>query len=170
MNKERYNNNNFFWSPTEDYRVTVWWIWFVFFNYQVSAQHVGRELMRWNNPMKELSSELSSPSDPISGHKSSQCWINVSQSNVCQNSCRFVKLVLSECWKCWISVKSPSKYNHDRSQTLKSDEAKWSKLTRITPVGSFLGGKTHEFEKIRRGHRLVCLYSSYGYDNPTAMR
>ena len=36
---------------------------------------------------------------------------------------------------------------HDRSQTLKSDEAKLSKPTRITPVGSFLGGNTHNYEK-----------------------
>ena len=27
----------FFWSPTEDYCVTVWWIWFVFVDYQVSV-------------------------------------------------------------------------------------------------------------------------------------
>ena len=27
----------FFWSPTEDYYVTVWWIWFVFVDYQVSV-------------------------------------------------------------------------------------------------------------------------------------
>ena len=52
---------------------------------------------------------------------------------------------------------------NQRSQTLKSDEAKWSNLTRITLVGSFLGGNTHEFEKMRRGDGLVCLYSSYGY-------
>ena len=52
---------------------------------------------------------------------------------------------------------------HYRSQTLKSDEAKWSKLTRITPVGSILGGNTHEFEKIRWGDGLVCLCSSYSY-------
>ena len=36
---------------------------------------------------------------------------------------------------------------NQRSQTLKSDQAKWSNLTRITLVGSFLGGNTHEFEK-----------------------
>ena len=55
---------------------------------------------------------------------------------------------------------------HDRSRTLKLDEAKWSKLTRITPVGSFWGGNTHDFEKIRWGDGLVCLYSSYGYGEP----
>ena len=37
------------------------------------------------------------------------------------------------------------------------------KLTRITPVGSFLGGNTNGYEKIRRGDGLVCLSSSYGY-------
>ena len=38
------------------------------------------------------------------------------------------------------NLKEPKKYQykeHDHSQTLKSDEAKWSKLTRITPLGSF---------------------------------
>ena len=52
---------------------------------------------------------------------------------------------------------------HDRCQTLKSDEAKWSKLTRITPVGSFLIGNTLDFEKIRWGDGLVCLSSNYSY-------
>ena len=47
----------FFWSPTEDYCVTVWWIWFVFVDYQVSVWRVWRGLMRWKwwkRPMKEL--------------------------------------------------------------------------------------------------------------------
>ena len=35
---------------------------------------------------------------------------------------------------------------HDRSQTLKSDKAKTSKLIRIIPVGSLSGGNTHDFE------------------------
>ena len=59
---------------------------------------------------------------------------------------------------------SAFRYIHDRSQTFKSDEAKWSKLTRITPVGSFWGENTYDFEKIRWGNGLVCLCSSYGYD------
>ena len=33
----RWKQVYFFWSPTEDYCVTVWWIWFVFVNYQVSV-------------------------------------------------------------------------------------------------------------------------------------
>ena len=47
----------FFWSPMEDYCVTVWWIWFVFVDYQVSVWRVWRGLMRWKRwkrPMKEL--------------------------------------------------------------------------------------------------------------------
>ena len=40
----------FFWSPTEDYCVTVWWIWFVFVDYQVSVWRVGRDLMRRKCP------------------------------------------------------------------------------------------------------------------------
>ena len=47
----------FFWSPTEDYCVTVRWIWFVFVDYQVSVWRVWRGLMRWKQwkrPMKEL--------------------------------------------------------------------------------------------------------------------
>ena len=55
----------------EDYCVTVGWIWFVFVDYQVSVWRVGRDLMGWKRPMKELSAELSSPSDAISGRKSS---------------------------------------------------------------------------------------------------
>ena len=38
----------FFWSPTEDYCVTVWWIWFVFVDYQVSVWRVGA----WSNEAK----------------------------------------------------------------------------------------------------------------------
>ena len=56
------------------------------------------------------------------------------------------------------------------SQTSKSDEAKWSKLTRIAPVGSFFGGNTHDLEKIRWGNRLVCLCSSYGYASDICRR
>ena len=55
----------FFWSPTEDYRATVRWIWFVFVDYQVSVWRVRCDLMRWKCPMKELSAELSSPSDAL---------------------------------------------------------------------------------------------------------
>ena len=40
----------FFSSPTEDYCVTVWWIWFVFVDYQVSVWCVGRDLMRRKCP------------------------------------------------------------------------------------------------------------------------
>ena len=34
--------------------VTVWWIWFVFVDYQVTVWRVWRGLMRWKRPMKEL--------------------------------------------------------------------------------------------------------------------
>ena len=40
----------FFWSPTEDYCVTVWWNWFVFVDYQVSVWSVGSDLMRRKCP------------------------------------------------------------------------------------------------------------------------
>ena len=52
---------------------------------------------------------------------------------------------------------------HHRSQTLKSDEAKWPKMIKMTPTSSFLRGYTHDLDKNRRGDRLVCLSSSYGY-------
>ena len=54
---------------------------------------------------------------------------------------------------------------HDCSQTLKSDEVKWSKLTRITAVGSFWGGgSTHDLRKSDEAmaYHFVCLSSSYG--------
>ena len=47
----------FFWSPTEDYCVTVWWIWFVFVDYRISVWRVWRDLLRWKRwkrPMNEL--------------------------------------------------------------------------------------------------------------------
>ena len=72
------------------------------------------------------------------------------KTNDCINVCNWVQYKYHAILRC----------NHDRSQTLKSDEAKWSNLTRITLVGSFFRGKTHDFEKIRRGDGLVCLYSS----------
>ena len=53
---------------------------------------------------------------------------------------------------------------HDRSQTLKSDEAKWPKWVNMNPDGYFWRRNTHNFEKIRWGNCLVCLNSSYGYD------
>ena len=77
----------FFWSPMEDYCVTVGWIWFMFVDYQVSVWRVGSDLMRWKRPMKELSAELSSPSDAISGRKSSQCWINAESVWCVSDSC-----------------------------------------------------------------------------------
>ena len=90
-------------------------------------------------------------------------------------------LVFSKCFRAGFWAFSELKYtvkgvtnscNHDRSQTLKSDEAKWSKLTKITPVaiGSFFFVRnTHDFEKIRWGSGLVCLSSSYGYGNLWAL-
>ena len=91
---------------TEGYCATVRWIWFVFVDYQVSVWRVRCDLMRWKYPMKELSTELSSPSDAIFDPKSSQCWINVeSGSDVSQ--VRVVQLwdVSSRCLTkvCWVS-------------------------------------------------------------------
>ena len=53
---------------------------------------------------------------------------------------------------------------HHHSQTWKSDEAKWWKMTKFAPFGCFLRRDTHNFEKIRWGDRLVCLSTGYGYE------
>ena len=75
----------FFWSPTEDYCVTVWWIWFVFVDYQVSVRRVGRDLMRQKCP--DDGTKCRSDTDLIvDKHKSDSSDCDTTDSSDCDTT------------------------------------------------------------------------------------
>ena len=82
-------------SPSDIYHISSRWIRYVLIDYQTSVRCVGRDPMGQNRPIGELSAELSSPSDAISGQTSSQCRMDVELvrclSDLCWSNIRRVR-------------------------------------------------------------------------------